>query len=93
MIAKAPMVLIFLADMQLLHDYFENSHVPELCKKTGTSYAKPQKGDLLLATNDAIVAAESLHLGQHIYLRKFSSGFMKEMRRSFKAGRKVRLEG
>ncbi len=189
MIAKAPMVLIFLADMQRLYDYFEYSGVPDLCKKTGTSYAKPREGDFLLAANDAIVAAENVviaaeslglgscyigdiienfethrdllklprwtfpvtmliighpkqkksgsmttrfptefivhensyrrlsgqdfdrmfhdtrehfgnapyiknaeNLGQHIYLRKFSSDFMIEMRRSFKAGMKVWLE-
>lgn len=190
MIAKAPMVLIFLADMQRLYDYFDYSGVPNLCKKTGISYVKPQEGDFLLAANDAIVAAENVviaaeslglgscyigdiienfethrdlfelprwtfpvtmliigypkqkksnsvitrfptefivhknsyrrlsrqdfdsmfhetrehfgnapflkgaeNLGQHIYLRKFSSDFMIEMRRSFKAGIKLWLEG
>ena len=183
MIAKAPMVLVFLADMQRLYDYFDYSEVPGLCKKMDTAYAVPKGGDLLLAANDAIIAAQNVviaaeslglgscyigdiienieehrkifslppwtfpvsmlilgypkhkkpekavsrfpkdfivhensyhrfshsdfqrmfreteeqfrdrpyrdpaeNLGQHIYLRKFSSDFMKEMRRSFRKG-------
>ena len=189
MIAKAPMVLVFLADMQRLYDYFSYSGVPGLCRKNGTLYTTPQEGDFLLAANDAIIAAENIviaaesmglgscyigdiienfethrdllnlpkwtfpvtmliigypkkpkpekpvsryptkfivhtnsykrlsdddfesmyretlesyedipflksaeNLGQHIYLRKFSSSFMNEMRRSFKAGMKAWME-
>lgn len=60
MIAKAPMVLIFLADMQRLYDYFRYSKVPELCEKKGLIYSTPKEGDLLLAANDAIVAAQNV---------------------------------
>ncbi len=60
MIAQAPMVLVFLADMQRLYDYFEYSEVPEMCRNNGLSYKTPEEGDLLLAANDAIVAAQNM---------------------------------
>ena len=62
MIAKAPMVLVFLADMQRLYDYFTYSEVPELCKKKGLPFATPQEGDFLLAADDANVAAQNVVL-------------------------------
>jgi len=69
-IAKAPLVLLFLADYQRWYDYFINSEVPELCKKMNMEMRKPQEGDLFLACSDvniaaqnAVIAAESLGLG------------------------------
>lgn len=60
MIAGAPVVLVFLADMQRLYDYFRYSGVPELCEETGQAYRTPREGDFLLAANDAIVAAQNV---------------------------------
>jgi len=57
-IAKAPLVLLFLADYQ------------RLCKKMNIEMRKPQEGDLFLACSDvliaaqnAVIAAESLDVG------------------------------
>jgi nitroreductase len=58
-IAKAPLVLIFLADMQRWWDYFSISKVPELCKEIGIKYDTPQESDLLLASCDALIAAQN----------------------------------
>lgn len=58
-IAKAPLVLLFLADYQRWYDYYVASGVPELCQKNGKEMRKPQEGDLMLACSDALIAAHS----------------------------------
>ena len=58
-IAKAPLVLIFLADMQRWWDYFLISKVPELCEEIGEKFQTPQESDLLLASCDALIAAQN----------------------------------
>jgi hypothetical protein len=58
-IAKAPLVLIFLADMQRWYDYYEICAVPERCQKNGESFRTPEKSDLLLACCDALIAAQN----------------------------------
>ncbi|MFW9821901.1 MAG: nitroreductase family protein [Candidatus Thorarchaeota archaeon] len=58
-IAKAPLVLIFLADMQRWWDYFSVSKVPELCEEIGEKFQTPQESDLLLASCDALIAAQN----------------------------------
>lgn len=58
-IAKAPFVLLFLADYQRWFDYFIASGVPELCKEKGEELRKPEEGDLLLACCDALIAAHA----------------------------------
>lgn len=58
-IAKAPLVLIFLADMQRWWDYFSISKVPELCEEIGEKFETPQESDLLLASCDALIAAQN----------------------------------
>ena len=60
MISRAPMVLIFLADMQRLYDYFAYSGVPEFCRREGIPFATPGEGDFLLAANDAVIAAQNV---------------------------------
>ena len=69
-IAKAPIVLLFLADYQRWFDYFIVSGVEQLCEKRGEVLRKPEEGDLLLACCDAliaahtaVIAAESLGIG------------------------------
>ncbi|MFX0046112.1 MAG: nitroreductase family protein, partial [Candidatus Hermodarchaeota archaeon] len=58
-IAKAPFVLLFLADMQRWYDFFQHSGVPEMCEKEGIDYVTPQESDLLLACCDALIAAQN----------------------------------
>ncbi len=69
-IAKAPLVLLFLADMQRWYDYYAVCDVPELCRKHGEPFKKPEESDLLLsccdaliAAQNAVIAAESLGIG------------------------------
>lgn len=58
-IAKAPVVLIFLADMQRWYDYFEHCDVQDYCIEKGLKYDGPDEASLLLAANDAIIAAQN----------------------------------
>lgn len=58
-IAKAPLVLLFLADWQRWYDCFLASGVPEFCREKGTSMRAPREGDLFLACCDALVAAQN----------------------------------
>lgn len=58
-IAKAPLVLIFLADMQRWYDYYTASNVPEMCVKINKEYRTPDESDLLLACCDALIAAQN----------------------------------
>ena len=58
-IAKAPLVLLFLADYQRWYDYFQASGVEQLCAQKGKAMRKPQAGDLFLACCDALIAAQT----------------------------------
>lgn len=58
-IARAPLVLLFLADWQRWLDYFTVSGVEDLCERRGEPLRKPQEGDLLVACCDALIAAQS----------------------------------
>ena len=58
-IAKAPWVLLFLADYQRWFEFFKSSGVPRECEKTRTAMRKPEEGDLFLACCDAIIAAQT----------------------------------
>jgi len=69
-IAKAPWVLLFLADWQRWHDSLTAFDVPARCRTAGTPMRTPEEGDILLACCDALIsaqtavlAAESLGLG------------------------------
>ncbi|MFX1483165.1 MAG: nitroreductase family protein [Promethearchaeota archaeon] len=69
-IAKAPLVLLFLADLQRWYDLYEYSGVPDACRKRGIQYFTPKEADLMLASCDAliaaqnaVIAAESLRIG------------------------------
>jgi FMN reductase (NADPH)/FMN reductase [NAD(P)H] len=68
-IARAPLVLVYLADYRRWYDYFLQSGVEAMCGERGMELRKPGEGDLLMAANDAliaaqttVIAAESLHL-------------------------------
>lgn len=58
-IAKAPLVLIFLADLQRWQDYYALCGVREYCNEHGLDYAEPAEADLLLACCDALIAAQN----------------------------------
>lgn len=58
-IAKAPLVLLFLADYQRWWDVFNYSGAPERARQLGRPSRPPQVGDLMLACCDALIAAQS----------------------------------
>ncbi len=58
-IAKAPWVLLYLADFQRLYDYFEYCEVPRRCMELGKEFRKPGVGDLMLACCDTLIAAQT----------------------------------
>jgi len=58
-IAKAPWVLLYLADFQRLYDYFEFCEVPRRCRELGKEFRKPSVGDLMLACCDTLIAAQT----------------------------------
>ena len=70
MIGKAPFLLLFLADFQRWMDYIKVSGVDEFNKNNSLNPYIPGEGDMFLAINDALIAAqtavlaaESLNLG------------------------------
>ena len=58
-IAQAPLVLLFVADLQRTYDYFEHCKVPQLCTNRNIEYRTPQEADLFLAFSDALIAAQN----------------------------------
>jgi FMN reductase (NADPH) len=58
-IAKAPLVLIFLADMQRWWNYFDMCNTQQKCEVMHIKYEMPQESDLLLACCDALIAAQN----------------------------------
>ena len=58
-IANAPLVLIFLADYQRWYDYYIYSQVPEYCESKQMEFEGPSEANLLLASCDAIIAAQN----------------------------------
>lgn len=58
-IAKAPLVLLFLADYQRWFDYFLVSGVQSYCQNHHLSMRQPGEGDLILACCDALIAAQT----------------------------------
>ncbi len=58
-IAAAPLVLLFLADMQRWVDFFDSNGVPASCATAGRTYRTPDAAKLLMACSDALAAAEN----------------------------------
>src|SRR5690554_6426587 len=56
-IARAPLVLVFLADYQRWFDYYRLSEVPKFASESNRTWQQPDVGDLFLAMNDALIAA------------------------------------
>ena len=69
-IARAPLLLLFVADYQRWMDAFDFAGAPQRAAELGLPHRVPQEGDLLLAMSDtliaaqnAVIAAESLGVG------------------------------
>jgi len=58
-IARAPLVLLFLADWERWYDYFMACGVEQWCLERGLQLEKPSEGDLMLACCDALIAAQT----------------------------------
>jgi len=58
-IGKAPLIIIFLADMQRWDDFYQASGVTEMCKRMDLEYQPPLEGDLLISICDAMIAAQN----------------------------------
>jgi FMN reductase (NADPH)/FMN reductase [NAD(P)H] len=58
-IAKAPYLLLFLADYQRWYDYYLAAGVAQICEQRGLEMRRPAEGDMLLACCDALIAAQS----------------------------------
>ena len=58
-IAKAPFVLLFVADYQRQYDMYTMSKAEEKCEEHGVTPRKPDLGDMLLASCDALIAAQT----------------------------------
>ncbi len=58
-IAKASVVLIFLADMQRVYDYLHHCKVEEYSKEKGMALTEPGFANLFLASSDALIAAQN----------------------------------
>lgn len=58
-IARAPYVLVFLADYQRWFDYFKKSGVEKRCRELSMLGRQPLTGDLFLACCDALIAAQT----------------------------------
>jgi nitroreductase len=58
-IARAPWVLLFLADYQRWVDYFQFCGTGGFARRAGLPVRKPAEGDLMLACCDALIAAQT----------------------------------
>jgi nitroreductase len=66
-IATAPWVLLFLADCQRWQDYFTICSVNEFATAQNLILRHPEEGDLLLACNDALIAAHTAVIAAESY--------------------------
>ncbi|MBS4536396.1 nitroreductase family protein [Clostridium sp. D2Q-14] len=58
-IAKAPLVLIFLADMQRWSDYLHYCDIEKFCEEKGMKYNGANNADLFLSISDTMIAAQN----------------------------------
>ena len=58
-IAKAPLVIVFLADLQRWYDFYLDSGVADFCNERGREFSGPDEAGLLLASCDALIAAQN----------------------------------
>lgn len=58
-IAKAPVLMLFVADLEKWNRYYKISKVEEFEKKRNGKYFEPTTADLFLGINDALIAAQT----------------------------------
>ncbi len=58
-VATAPLVLLFLADMQRIYDFYRTFDVPQYCREHGLPFKTPQASNLMMSCCDALIAAQS----------------------------------
>ena len=58
-IAQAPLVLLFLADLQRIYDFYSAFGVPEYCQEHDIEYETPQASKLMMSCCDALIAAQT----------------------------------
>lgn len=58
-IAKAPLVLVFVADYQKWFEYYRINGVNEYCKRNNLEFLAPSEASLFLAIEDALIAAQN----------------------------------
>ena len=57
--AKAPLMIVFVADFQKWLDYYVKNDVKGFCADKDYQFEAPQESDLLLAIEDAMIAAQN----------------------------------
>lgn len=69
-IANAPVIMVFLADLQKWYDYYMYKNVSSYATKNNLNFEAPRESDFILACEDAlaaaenaVIAAESLNIG------------------------------
>ena len=58
-IAQAPLVLLFLADMQRIYDFYKTFGVPEYCQEHDIEMQTPPASNLMMSCCDALIAAQT----------------------------------
>lgn len=58
-IAGAPLVLLFLADMQRIYDFYQAFDVLEYCRANDLPFQTPQASNLIMSCCDALIAAQT----------------------------------
>ncbi|MDO4535128.1 MAG: nitroreductase family protein [Clostridium perfringens] len=58
-IEKAPVLLVFLADFKKWYSYYESNDVKSFIKEVGGRFLRPSEGNLFLAMEDAMIAAQN----------------------------------
>lgn len=58
-VAKAPLMIVFVADFQKWVDYYIKNDVKGFCEGKDFQFEAPQESDLLLAIEDAMIAAQN----------------------------------
>ena len=58
-IAQAPLVLLFLADMQRIYDFYSAFGVPGYCQEHDLEFQTPQASNLMMSCCDALIAAQT----------------------------------
>lgn len=57
--AKAPLMIVFVADFQKWFDYYIRGDVKQFCEDKPFQFEAPQESDLLLAIEDTMIAAQN----------------------------------